>query len=462
MSTANAPEVLRPSTHVSVVGWLRVNLLSTPVQAMLTVVTLAFVLALLTSISRWAVFSADWSPVTESLKLFLVGQYPSGELWRVGVVVVAAAALMGASWAVWGGVLRTFAITVGAVGVAVAITPFMPTGLDLAVRVWYMGAAIAVGAGLQGARALKFKPAWVIWAWVLVFFAGLLLIWGIEEQSLGASLGSFLRWGVGLTVVLGGGGWAAHYPRMLLLKSVAVGWAALAVITFGLFWGVGQTEIAPRVNSNVWGGLLLTFVLALVGIVASFPIGVLLALGRRSRLPVLKGLSIAFIELVRGVPLVTLLFMTVVIVPLFLPEGTSFALVMRALFAITLFSSAYMAENIRGGLAAVPPGQIEGAKALGLGGLQTMLFIVLPQAIRAVIPAIVGQFISLFKDTSLVVIVGMLDILGIGKSLFLGNVKWFDAQAEVYVFVALVFWVFTFSMAYASRKLEDALGVGER
>ena len=202
--------------------------------------------------------------------------------------------------------------------------------------------------------------------------------------------------------------------------------------------------------------------LALVGIVASFPIGVLLALGRRSRLPVVKGLSITFIELVRGVPLVTLLFMSIVIVPLFLPKGTSFDLVLRAVFAITLFSSAYMAENVRGGLAAVPLGQIEGAKALGLGGLQTMLFIVLPQALRAVIPAIVGQFISLFKDTSLVVIVGLLDILGIGKSLFLGNVRWFDAQAEVYLFIAAVFWVFTFSMAYASGKVEEALGVGSR
>ena len=202
--------------------------------------------------------------------------------------------------------------------------------------------------------------------------------------------------------------------------------------------------------------------LALVGIVASFPIGALLALGRRSKLPVLKGMSVALIELVRGVPLVTLLFMTVVIVPLFLPTGTSFPLVMRALFAITLFSSAYMAENIRGGLAAVPPGQIEGAKALGLGGFQTMLFIVLPQAIRAVIPAIVGQFISLYKDTRLVVIVGMLDVLEIGKALFLGNVKCFDAQAEVYVLVAFVFWIVTFSMAYTSRKIEEALGVGTR
>ena len=207
---------------------------------------------------------------------------------------------------------------------------------------------------------------------------------------------------------------------------------------------------------------MLTFLLALVGIVASFPLGVLLALGRRSDLPVLKGLCVLFIELVRGVPLVSLLFMTQVIVPLFLPEDLRVDRVLRALFAITLFSSAYMAENVRGGLQSVPQGQVEAARVLGLGGAHTMLFIVLPQALRAVIPAIVGQFISLFKDTSLVVTVGLLDVLGIGKSIVLGNVEWVGSQREVYIFIALLFWVFTYSMSYASRKLESALGVGQR
>lgn len=195
---------------------------------------------------------------------------------------------------------------------------------------------------------------------------------------------------------------------------------------------------------------------------ASFPLGVLLALGRRSNLPVLKGLCVLFIELVRGVPLVSLLFMAQVIVPLFLPEDLRLDRVMRALFAITLFSAAYMAENVRGGLQSVPQGQVEAARALGLGGPHTMLFIVLPQALRAIIPAIVGQFISLFKDTSLVVTVGLLDVLGIGKSIVLGNVEWVGSQSEVYIFIALLFWVFTYSMSYASRKLETALGVGER
>ena len=199
-----------------------------------------------------------------------------------------------------------------------------------------------------------------------------------------------------------------------------------------------------------------------MGIVASFPLGVLLALGRRSNLPVAKLLSILFIELVRGVPLVTLLFMTQIMLPLFLPEDVLVDRVLWAFLAITLFSAAYMAENVRGGLQSVPVGQIEAAKALGLSGSRVMLFIVLPQALRAVIPAIVGQFISLFKDTSLVVLVGLLDIVGIGKSIVLGNIQWVGSQREVYVFIAAVFWVFTYSMSYASHRLEAALGVGKR
>jgi len=226
--------------------------------------------------------------------------------------------------------------------------------------------------------------------------------------------------------------------------------------------GFQGSSSLPLVGTGVWGGLLLTFLLALIGIVASFPMGVLLALGRRSGLPVVKLFSILFIELVRGVPLVSILFMAQIILPLFLPEDIRVDRVLRALLAMTLFSAAYMAENVRGGLQAVPEGQVEAAQAIGLSGPLTMLLIILPQALRAVIPAIVGQFISLFKDTTLAVIVGLLEILGIGKAIILGNVKWIGQQTEVYLFIALVFWVFTYSMSYASRKLETALGVGER
>ncbi len=194
----------------------------------------------------------------------------------------------------------------------------------------------------------------------------------------------------------------------------------------------------------------------------SFPIGVLLALGRRSSLPMLSLFSTLIIELVRGVPLVSILFMSSIIVALFLPPGLRIDRVVRALMGMTLFSAAYTAENVRGGLQAIPEGQEEAAKAVGLKPYQTMLLIILPQALRKVIPAIVGQFISLFKDTTLAVIVGIIELLNIGKAILQSDPEFIQLQAEVYIFIAAVFWILSFIMSYASRRLEAALGVGER
>jgi general L-amino acid transport system permease protein len=206
---------------------------------------------------------------------------------------------------------------------------------------------------------------------------------------------------------------------------------------------------------------LCTKALSLVSIVLSFPLGVLLALGRRSTLPIVHLFSVLYIELIRGVPLVTVLFMADIMLPLFLPEGLRVDRVMRAMAGFTLFSAAYIAENVRGGLQAIPEGQIEAARALGLNGFQTTFLIVLPQALRLVIPANVGQFISLFKDTSLVAIMGLLELLGIGKAV-LANPAYMGLQREVYVFVALIYGIFSYAMSYASRRLEIALGIGER
>jgi len=226
--------------------------------------------------------------------------------------------------------------------------------------------------------------------------------------------------------------------------------------------GFGGGEILTHVPTSLWGGLLVTVILAVGGIVLSFPIGVLLALGRRSSLPVVKGFSIFFIETIRGVPLITILFMFSLILQVFLPVGSRFDRLLRALIGITIFSAAYMAENVRGGLAAVPPGQIEAAKAVGMRGFQINFFIVLPQALRAVIPAIVGQFISLFKDTTLVIILGINELLGIGRAVINSDPQFVQLQLEVYTFIALLFWVFSYAMSYSSRQLESALGVGER
>ena len=201
--------------------------------------------------------------------------------------------------------------------------------------------------------------------------------------------------------------------------------------------------------------------LATVGIILSFPLGVVLALGRRSRLPVVRGLSTGYIEIIRGVPLVTILFMADIILPLFLPGEWRLDRVARAMGGITLFSAAYVAENVRGGLQAIPTGQIEAAQALGLSGIKTNLYIVLPQALRSVIPANVGLFISLLKDTTLVTIIGLLELLGIGRAV-LAQPDSFGANMEVYAFVAAVFFVLCYAMSQASYRLERALGVGTR
>jgi general L-amino acid transport system permease protein len=250
--------------------------------------------------------------------------------------------------------------------------------------------------------------------------------------------------------------------KVLKARWVLLGWAMSFILTILLLGGFRNAAVLPRVESGQWGGLMLTFLLAIVGIAASFPIGVLLALGRQSKLPVVKAMCIVFIEVVRGVPLVTILFMTSILLPLFLPDTMRIDRVLRAILGMTLFAAAYMAENVRGGLQSIPRGQYEAAKAMGLNNFQTTLFIILPQALRVVIPAIVGQFIALFMDTTLAIIIGLLELLAVGSAILNSNPQWLLLDMEVYGFIALVFWIFTFSMAYASRKVEQAVGLGTR
>jgi general L-amino acid transport system permease protein len=198
-----------------------------------------------------------------------------------------------------------------------------------------------------------------------------------------------------------------------------------------------------------------------VSITLSFPFGVGLAIGRRSRLPVVRLLSTGFIELVRAVPLITILFMAALLFPLLLPESIRIENVIRAMGGLTLFSAAYVAENVRGGLQAIPIGQVEAAQAIGLRTWQTNLYIVLPQALRITIPANVGLFISLLKDTTLVAIIGLLELLGVGRAV-LAQPEWLGASFEVYSFVAVVFFVLCYALSQASYRLERELGVGER
>jgi general L-amino acid transport system permease protein len=220
----------------------------------------------------------------------------------------------------------------------------------------------------------------------------------------------------------------------------------------------------PYVETPLWGGLLVTLVLSYVGIVTSLPIGVLLALGRRSKMPVVKLLSVVFIEAVRGVPLVVVLFMASFMLPLFVPPGMTFDKFLRALIGVALFSSAYMAEVVRGGLQAIPKGQYEGADSLGLGYWQKMGLVVMPQALTLVIPGIVNSFISLFKDTTLVLIISMFDLLGVVKQNISGDPTWATPQTAKtgYVFAAAIFWVFCFGMSRYSMFMERRLDTGHK
>jgi general L-amino acid transport system permease protein len=231
------------------------------------------------------------------------------------------------------------------------------------------------------------------------------------------------------------------------------------VVAYYLFYG-GIFGL-PVVETALWGGLFLTLVIALTGIVASLPLGILLALGRRSNLPIIKALCVAFIELVRGVPLITVLFMASVMLPLFLPVGVNFDKLLRALIGVALFSAAYMAEVIRGGLQAIPKGQYEAAAALGLGYWQTTGLIILPQALKLVIPGIVNTFIGLFKDTSLVLIIGLYDLAGISQ-VVIKDPAWLGLAAETYLIAGAGFWIFCFAMSRYSMYIERKLDTGHK
>jgi general L-amino acid transport system permease protein len=351
--TADVEVLKPPALEVGVLGWLKKNLFATWYDALLTVISVAFICAVLYGVGNWALNSAKWGVVTTNIKVFMVGRYPYAQIWRV--------------WA--------------------------SLGLFLVMAI--VSLAVSRGGGLRSRRALTI-------AWVIVLL---------------------------LTVVL--------------LK------------------GFGALPLIPSVPISIWSGLLLTLTLGIVGIAVSFPIGIFLALGRRSSLPVVKVFCTMYIEVIRGVPLISILFMSMLMVPLFLPPSLRLDNVLRAMVGMTLFSAAYVAENVRGGLQAIPTGQYEAGRAVGLNEALVTVLIILPQALRAMIPAIVGQFISLYKDTSLVVIVGLLDLLGVAKAVT-GQQQWIGTQKEVYAFAGVIYFITCSVMSYASRRLEKQLGVGER
>ncbi|MDI6769960.1 MAG: amino acid ABC transporter permease [Anaerolineales bacterium] len=397
-------EMLAPPTAPGPIAWLRKNLFGDMFNALLTILSLTVILFGSLAILKWVFIGADWRPVTGAPLLYLIGQYPRDQIWRLALSLLLLTFLIGLSWGVWEKFVKAFAIFLGLLLGVLAIIPLETPTVTLGVRAVFLANPLLIYLGYRIGRLQLVKSQHVVTLWLLV----------------------------------------------------------TAVIVLALLPGFDSNPLLPRVPTTAWGGLLVTLLLAVGGIVLSFPIGVLLALGRRSSLPVVKVFSILFIEVVRGVPLITILFMFSIILALFLPAESRIDRVIRALIGIVVFSAAYTAENVRGGLQAIPQGQVEAAKAVGLNNFQITALIVLPQAIRMVIPSIVGQFISLFKDTTLVVIVGINDLLGIGKAVLNSDPQFVSLQAEVYVFIAAIFWIFSYYMSYASRLLEKALGVGER
>ncbi len=227
----------------------------------------------------------------------------------------------------------------------------------------------------------------------------------------------------------------------------------IPICVVSILWLIGGGFFLTTVGTNLWNGLLLTLIAASISIVLAFPLGILLALGRKSSLPILRGVCTIYVELIRGLPLIGILFMAQVMLPLVLPGQIQLDRVVRAIAGLVLFNAAYLAENVRGGLQSIPRGQVEAAKALGLNTPLSLLLVALPQALRTAIPAIVGQFISLFKDTSLLSLFALVELTGITRSI-LAQPEFLGRYAEVYLFIGLIYWVFCYTMSQMSRKLE--------
>ena len=386
-----------PIERIPILRWLRQNLFSSWFNAILTIVAAAVIFTVVFGLLRWAV-GARWEVIPANLKLLLVGTYPPQYLWRVWIGVYIISFLLGLSGGLRGGLMGRIFVTVSIVSVVFGILPF-----PWATRAWIIGIAIS----------------------------------GVVGFGLG-HLGSGRRWCKRAEVIL----WILSFPIVLVFLN-----------------GVGG--FLPVIKGRTTWGFMLNLIGAIVGIGLSFPVGVLLALGRRSRLPAIRLVCTAYIEIIRGVPLISLLFMASIMLQLLLPASMRPDLLIRAMITITAFTAAYMAENVRGGLQAIPMGQYEAAYALGLNKTLTTMLIILPQALRLVIPAIVGQFISLFMDTTLFGFIAILELLNITRSI-MGNIDWRGTIFELYVFIGVVFWIVCYSMSYVSRRIEKALGVGER
>jgi general L-amino acid transport system permease protein len=377
--------------------WVRRNLFSTWFNGVLTIVSAALVSVLAVRLVRFVLVSADWEVLRANLRVYMVGRFPEDQLWRVWTMAFFLVVLLGLSHG--------------------ALVPVRRTRVGIAVRA--VVAVLAAGAFVY----LVTSPfVWLLTAIAVASYAG--------AAAVGRRAGR------------------------RLLRSLLVAWLlAFPVVVILLSFG--------DVSTAQWGGLMLNVIVAVAVIAPSFPLGILLALGRRSSLPVISWFCVGCIELIRGVPLLTLLVFGRFVLILLLPPGLTLVQLIRAIFMFTLFSSVYVAEIVRGGLQGVPEGQYEAARALGMSTTRTMALVALPQALRNTIPPMIGHFISVFKDTSLLAALSFSDLLFTARRAS-QDFEFVGHQAEALLPAAFLFWVIAFSMSRWSQRVETRLGVGER
>ncbi|MEM9139621.1 MAG: amino acid ABC transporter permease [Pseudomonadota bacterium] len=429
------PDRPPPADSIGVVGWVRQNLFKDVPNALMTLLGAYIAFTITWWVLDWALFTAVWEAenrrecldkvgragacwpgVAVWFENLIYGLYPKDKVWRINLGV-----LIMVAWVVplWMGRVKS-KVPIGLT--AVVIYPFLASYFFLGGEkglIWT--AFIAVGL------------ATFIWVWATV----------IAERTTGLTAA---QWVVQRSGVEG------DVPELRVRQGAAL---ALLVVCIGLVSLVSFDQV----KTQLWGGLFLTLVISGFGIAFSLPAGVLLALGRRSTLPVISGLCTAFIELFRSVPLITILFMFNTMLPLFVPPDFEVNQLVRAIVAVCLFASAYMAEVVRGGLQAIPRGQYEAANALGLGYWKTTGLIVLPQALKIMIPSIVSVFIGLFKDTTLVSIIGLFDLMNMARAIG-EDTTWLGLFIEPFFTVSLIYFAFCFAMSSYSIGLEKKLGDG--
>lgn len=487
---AEAPRLPAPPNTTGTVGWLLTNLFSSPMNSALTILGAAFVIWITWGIIDWAlirgVFTGEdreacvavpgsgacWPYVGAKFHQFIYGFYPFDQRWRVnicfvvGAVALATMAIPSLPYKKWNALfllvlypLMTFILlTGGNLDLSSATLSFIAGALLFSALVVPL-AAFGIEDGIQRNRPAIMLAGVALAIWLLSFLVSMPAVAVFGNYISVATVVILILLAIAAFLSVGHRG----STKDVTARSAIFGWVGAVSAIIAVLVLVTADFGLVQVETQQWGGLLVTLVVAVTGIVAALPLGILLALGRRSKMVVVRLFSIVFIEVWRGVPLITVLFMASIMLPLFMPEGVNFDKLLRALVGTALFSGAYMAETVRGGLQAIPRGQYEAAQALGLSYWRMMNLIILPQALKIVIPGIVNAFISLFKDTTLVSIIGIFEVLGIVNASF-SDPKWVSPQTGTtgYFVAALMFWVFCFAMSRYSLFMERRLATGHK